>query len=437
MRSSLPSFSHRPRRSAVVVLGCTCLLLPFVVGLDRQDIDLKAANHDREAVDKDSKYAEVATSRRQHESAWLRKDRPNKSSTKKYVEESWADFQYGKSKKSIYDKKYFDYLPAELKDSPGTPSDVSLSKRPNSRRIRRNADGGEPKRVRRQGVWYMQPLASYTYTIPQRIQPAGFAFQSSWMQHPIDPNYRPTLFNQYLPPAPVRPDPPRPTTGRPIQETWGSTDNQGRRPEANRSYLPPDDDLGNRGSFDDRQFIFDTVYDPSKAIYTLMTKRPQAASSGQNPNALNNNGGGRVTTTTTTTGRPVGSGTTRGTTTPPPSIQHNSDDDYDWSNLGPLTDVVIGTRLGVGEDGQASPAVANRPAINPPVVSNTIDQNNANRRAPTKCTWAIANCCSHNSDRIRYYCFEQNQCYGAFWGENVCRAYLQVALREIEEYYDV
>lgn len=62
---------------------------------------------------------------------------------------------------------------------------------------------------------------------------------------------------------------------------------------------------------------------------------------------------------------------------------------------------------------------------------------NATRRQPSNCTWAIANCCSQFSDKIRYYCFEQNQCFGAFWGDNVCRVYYRLALDEIENFYNV
>lgn len=107
----------------------------------------------------DSKPVDVATRRKPTES-WVvqRRDKPNKSSLKKFVETDWVEDsqQYGKSKKSIYDKKYFDYLPAELKDSPETSADVPLSKRTNSRRIRRGADatddGDESRRSKRHGM---------------------------------------------------------------------------------------------------------------------------------------------------------------------------------------------------------------------------------------------------------------------------------------------
>lgn len=38
----------------------------------------------------------------------------------------------------------------------------------------------------------------------------------------------------------------------------------------------------------------------------------------------------------------------------------------------------------------------------------------------SKCVWAIVNCCSQGSTKIRYSCFEEFGCHGAFWGVNPC-----------------
>ncbi|XP_073815977.1 hadley [Musca autumnalis] len=38
----------------------------------------------------------------------------------------------------------------------------------------------------------------------------------------------------------------------------------------------------------------------------------------------------------------------------------------------------------------------------------------------SQCVWAIVNCCSNRNSEIRYSCFEQNGCFGAFWGLNPC-----------------
>nr|XP_036673753.1 uncharacterized protein LOC118877787 isoform X1 [Drosophila suzukii] len=38
----------------------------------------------------------------------------------------------------------------------------------------------------------------------------------------------------------------------------------------------------------------------------------------------------------------------------------------------------------------------------------------------SKCVWAIVNCCTSDSKKIRYNCFETFGCHGAFWGINPC-----------------
>ncbi|XP_058813911.1 uncharacterized protein LOC131677857 isoform X2 [Topomyia yanbarensis] len=414
----MPSSPLWPGHHTVALLLCSlCLLLTFVLGLKEQEIDLKAAAHTRRADDKfprDVKFAGLVLSRKPHESVWSSKNKPNKSSSKKYVEGSWADFQYGKSPKAIYDKKYFDYLPAEVKDSPEIPSDVSLSERINSRRIRRNTDGKEQTRTRRQGMWYVQPVTSYSYDIPQYIYPNDWRLQ----YNPYDLNYRPTLHNQYLPPVTRIPPPTAPTTSAPAGPAI-------------------DIDPGMRGSFNEDQqpFAFDVVYDPSRDTKYRLMKTTKKTPIGTTPN--NFRGSVAPTTTTRTTARPVVSrptftstGTTQSASSGErPSIQHNSDDEFDWSNLGLSVD-------GFGGNGQSIPNPGNNSVTGGTANRNSIGSNR-NRQAPSKCTWAIANCCSHNSDKIRYYCFEQNQCFGAFWGENVCLRHFEAALREIEIYYNV
>lgn len=426
MRSTLPW--SRTGHVVVAALCCICVLLPLVQGLDGQEIDLEFANHDvrdtASAVDKvvsDSKHADVATLRNPSAS-WVRKDKPNKSSSKKFTEKGWLDSEYGKSKKSIYDKKYFDYLPAELKDSPETSADVRFSKRTNSRRIRRSAEDAtidnaeESRRSKRHG-WYVQPVASYSYTVPQMVYSVG-----NWPA--VVSQQYPAVYQQpSLPFGPTYGSRGPFTTPANVDRTYLPPTTT-RRPNStppNRTYLPvptpsPNDDgpidggLGNRFNINDDRFVFDVVYDTNRINYNLMP-RPQQGRIPQASTTRRPQASFRPETATVSPGRT--------TTTPRPSIQHNSDDDYDWSSLGLDSD--IGNRLGI--DGENS--------------NNDVSGTNQGRKKPSKCTWAIANCCSHNSDRIRYYCFEQNQCYGAFWGENVCRRYFQAALKEIENYYDV
>lgn len=38
----------------------------------------------------------------------------------------------------------------------------------------------------------------------------------------------------------------------------------------------------------------------------------------------------------------------------------------------------------------------------------------------SRCVWAIVTCCSPDSRAVRYGCFEQSGCHGAFWGTSPC-----------------
>lgn len=391
--SSSAGFHSLLKRNPVAstaVLSCICLLLPLVAAVKEPEIDLKTANHDQDdarGVSMDAKYSHFATSSGQHGSTHSRKNKPNKSSFKKYVEDSSVDV-HGKEKKSIYDKKYFDYMPVEL----DAPADVSLAKRTNSRRFRRDADGVE-QRTKRQGPWPPFAVSGYSYPVPTMIYPGGVL-----VRYDPNNNYRPNLNNQYLPP----------------DRTYLPPVTQGPQP------TEPPGTLGIRFGDNNRDmFLFDTVYDPSVQTNYRLIPRPRPPI-GNDEGQITNNVLGRPISTV----RPLPPSTTSTTstlttTTPRPVVQHNSDDDFDWSTLGLSPDAAVGNRLG-GVGGSEN--------------DNTL---NPQRKEPSKCTWAIANCCSQFSDKIRYYCFEQNQCFGAFWGDNVCRGYYRLALAEIENYYNV
>ncbi|XP_065091491.1 uncharacterized protein hdly isoform X2 [Ochlerotatus camptorhynchus] len=390
--------------ASIVVSVCVCMLLPLVAGVREPEIDLKTANHGQDlahGVSMDAKYARIATSSGQHDSAHSRKNKPNKSSLKKYVEDSSVD-QHGKEKKSIYDKKYFDYIPAELKDPLDAPTDVSLAKRTNCRRFRRDADGVE-LRTKRNGPWPPYSERGYSYQVPM-IYPG-----SMYLHYDPNNNYRPHLNNQYLPPVVFTPVPQQP------DRTYLPPVTQRPQPTEPPGMFDPGNRIGDSGP---NVFAFDTLYDPNvETDYRLIPgRRP---STGNDENQVTNNVMGRpITTVRPLPPRTPSTASTITTTTPRSVIQHNSDDDFDWSTLG-LSPDAVGSRLGVDGGG---------------INDNTL---NSMRREPSKCTWAIANCCSQFSDKIRYYCFEQNQCFGAFWGDNVCRGYYRLALAEIENYYNV
>ncbi|XP_001358614.4 uncharacterized protein hdly isoform X2 [Drosophila pseudoobscura] len=65
-----------------------------------------------------------------------------------------------------------------------------------------------------------------------------------------------------------------------------------------------------------------------------------------------------------------------------------------------------------------------RPWDSPPVTAAPSWSRPTPRATPspkvTNCVWAIVNCCSKGSKKIRYNCFEEFGCSGAFWGINPC-----------------
>ncbi|XP_037811214.1 uncharacterized protein LOC119603295 isoform X2 [Lucilia sericata] len=64
-----------------------------------------------------------------------------------------------------------------------------------------------------------------------------------------------------------------------------------------------------------------------------------------------------------------------------------------------------------GQQTQQQTSVARAPTASPQPASEA---------GISQCVWAIVNCCSSRNSEIRYSCFEQNGCYGAFWGLNPC-----------------
>nr|XP_029707989.1 abl interactor homolog isoform X9 [Aedes albopictus] len=365
MRLSSSSPVHRlwlkrlPVASVGPMLACICLLLvPLVAGVEETEIDLKTANHEhRLDHTMDANYGHITS-----HSMLAKKHKQNKSHPKKYVDENVDGFHQATEKKSIYDKKYFDYLPVEQKGASEPTYEAGFVKRTNSRRLRRDTEGVvEQPRTKRQS-WTMYQIPAFQ-TIPTIIQPGSIAY---------NPYHRPSLNNHYLPPQAVRPIP-LPANPNQIPD---------------RTYLPVNTPRPQQPA------------DPTGLPAPRPT--PPTARPPPPPSAP-------PTTTSTTS--------TVTTTTPRPVIQNNSDDEFDWASLGLSPDAAVGTRIG-GDNGN------NGNNINP------------SRRAPSKCTWAIANCCSQYSDKIRYHCFEQNQCFGSFWGDNVCRTYYKLALTEIENYYN-
>lgn len=56
---------------------------------------------------------------------------------------------------------------------------------------------------------------------------------------------------------------------------------------------------------------------------------------------------------------------------------------------------------------------------------------------PSRCVWGIVNCCTRRDINIRYACFEQIGCQGAFWDFNPCGDdILDAALNEADRYFN-
>ncbi|KPU79728.1 uncharacterized protein Dana_GF17997, isoform C [Drosophila ananassae] len=61
-----------------------------------------------------------------------------------------------------------------------------------------------------------------------------------------------------------------------------------------------------------------------------------------------------------------------------------------------------------------------RPVVGLPTLRPTVQQPPTSGPKVTSCVWAIVNCCTSGSRKIRYSCFEEFGCNGAFWDINPC-----------------
>ncbi|XP_044250235.2 uncharacterized protein hdly isoform X2 [Drosophila takahashii] len=90
-------------------------------------------------------------------------------------------------------------------------------------------------------------------------------------------------------------------------------------------------------------------------------------------------------------------------------LEHNSNpEDADYSIYSSTTTTTT----------RRPPPVNTRPPAptrRPPTQSSSAGEGKV-----TKCVWAIVNCCSSESKKVRYNCFEEFGCHGAFWDINPC-----------------
>uniref|UniRef100_U5ELU2 Putative secreted mucin n=1 Tax=Corethrella appendiculata TaxID=1370023 RepID=U5ELU2_9DIPT len=366
----------------------------------------------------------------------------------------------GKSKKIIYDKKYFDYLPADhIETSAGTSDELSNTnnnnnsnneeddkpkQRINSRRFRRQVEDSSNtplNRTRRQYPYKYQTYKFYPQTVfiphnsPMVQTPyAGWGYQVQYQpyQQPLPPNYylpiprpQPPYDNSrpsppflpvptYIPQIPQQPQ----DDGNPIGTRIGV--------DAPQLVLGVDDLKKNN-------FYFGVIYDRDRipnysgnSIPATTRAPPRQPAPTFRPSV------------TSTTVRPF-------TTTKPTSIFHESgDDDFDWDSLQ--------EQVNAGDRNTIDQAVTTRrPLVQPapapstqgPFSPNNDFNNNGNSisqpptNQPSACVWAIVSCCSQNNNQIRYSCFERIGCHGAFWDFNPCSTRLmQAALGAAEQFYD-
>lgn len=119
---------------------------------------------------------------------------------------------------------------------------------------------------------------------------------------------------------------------------------------------------------------------------------------------------------------------------PPESIFRNPNPgNFDFSFMNPgMQDTQLTRPMG-------SPA-ANAPRITtmrPLAPPSAAPSPTPGKRGISQCVWAIVNCCSNGDSEIRYSCFEQNGCYGAFWDLNPCAESVRDnIITYVADYYD-
>ncbi|KAL9900016.1 hadley isoform 1-T10 [Glossina fuscipes fuscipes] len=128
-----------------------------------------------------------------------------------------------------------------------------------------------------------------------------------------------------------------------------------------------------------------------------------------------------------TTQRPVA------TRRPPESIFRDPNPgNFDFSFMNPGNQNTQSMRP-MGPAGNAPRTTTMRPPALPSVAPPPAQGN----RGISQCVWAIVNCCSTGDSEIRYSCFEQNGCYGAFWDLNPCAESVRDnIITYVADYYD-
>lgn len=88
----------------------------------------------------------------------------------------------------------------------------------------------------------------------------------------------------------------------------------------------------------------------------------------------------------------------------------------------------------MGSPAANAPRITTMRPLTPPSAAPSPTLGN---RGISQCVWAIVNCCSNGDSEIRYSCFEQNGCYGAFWDLNPCAESVRDnIITYVADYYD-
>ncbi|GAB0087309.1 hypothetical protein DMENIID0001_016030 [Sergentomyia squamirostris] len=403
------------------------------------------------------------------------------------------------SKYSIYDKKYFDYLPSdqsegkvevakvdqEVTEKPHHPHHHHSRHHHKRERSKRHANTDEEKRVAKrqtEAEWtrhFLEHERMYNEHLrrehdeernrrySQQYQPVVYAnhlysppvtgvYNNPWN----NPHYRPQLNNQYLPPTSpsqfiVRPEqnyinypipgvnynvPYPPQNPPPAQAMKPEPASQPEEVPA----IVTDTRFGEEDEVD-KPPVWDVQEKPSRFIpqrpnqpspVATTTRRPPSS-----PSIIRDNEDyyDDLSSSNRIPQNSVSQSTNPTTRRPLPVIRN--EEDYD--------DILSGGTGNIqrfpsqsNQLGSGSTSVQQRPNQQPERRPTPPPPPSPSTRAPqadgpSRCVWAIVNCCSPRNPAVRYACFERVGCNGVFWDLNPCSdVVVQAAIDETNRYFN-
>ncbi|XP_055678589.1 uncharacterized protein LOC129787218 isoform X2 [Lutzomyia longipalpis] len=389
------------------------------------------------------------------------------------------------SKYSIYDKKYFDYLPSDQQEA---KLDQEPTQQPHhrhhghKRRSKRNADTEEEKKVtkRHSGAWSRHFLEHerrhYEHLrrveeernrrYSQHYQPVVYS-NDIYVPVSADPTnpwnnpfYRPRLNNYYLPPDPssqfvVHPQqtfigypipgvvynvpfpPQNPPVNQVTQPPTTTPPKPTEMPPQVQPEVPPEEPertMTRFGEEDDQPPVWDVVEKPSRLIPERpsqaqpTTRRPTVPLIRDNEDYYDD-----LTESNKIPQANVNQGVQSTTRRPsPPLIRDNDYYDDMTSNSGRPQRPPSQTNSNQLGSGSAA-----RPRPLPATPATPIATRPTQPEGPSRCVWAIVNCCTPRNPAVRYACFERVGCHGVFWDLNPCSdVVVQAAVDETNRYFN-